>query len=418
MPSPCVSRNIYAALAEPVNIEDDGSDSNEDVENTDDEDDMDIEQKIHHTLFDLVELEEQHAHRPIFTRKLLQQLASEIEFIKSEQSKSASEHRPTFLQYQEEDGQEVKTWVSIRNANSVAVNYMTRVELHPEFQSRFGNDFDRNMKLKKLNNNTIVQTKSNLAVPYFIESYRRAPNTLHMLDTTIQWRNRLHHTQALWEESASCKQLCDIILDGARKTTPITKIICLGLGKLDLRPEWYGSVLQHLTVFSIADKLNTSNTSRDVNCLPVQIIAQDPCYEQNDRNLLQELTSYPIKLSLTDPETLLAIDSNTLVVTAFLPTKVPLMQIIADLFAGLPGQGPAMMLCDRIDVDTQKRSYCLRNREAPHVARFVEEGYTEWKGEFVGLEGELAKDAGWEGKEHAYWLRKMGLYLRRSVASV
>jgi hypothetical protein len=413
MPSPYISRNIYAALAEPVPVEDDGSDSDEDVENTDDEDDMDIEQQIHHTLFDLVELEEQRAHKPIFTRKLLQQLAYDIKFVKSEQSKSVSEQKPTFLEYQKEHGQKIKIWAAVRSANGVTVNYTTRVELHPEFQSRFGNDFDRSLKLKKLNSNTTENKMSNLAVPYFIESYRRAPDTLHTLDTTLQWQKRLHHTQALWEESASCKQLCDIILTGARRTTPITKIICLGLGKLDLRPEWYGSVLQHLTVFSIADTLNAFNLSGDVKCPPIQIIAQDPCYEKNDRKLLQALTSHPIDFSLADPETLLAIDSHTLVVTAFLPTKVPLMQIIADLFTGRLGQGPAMMLCDRIDVDTQKRSYCFRNREAPHVARFVEQGYTKWQGEFVGLEGELARDAGWEGKEHAYWLRKMGLYLRR-----
>lgn len=172
-------------------------------------------------------------------------------------------------------------------------------------------------------------------------------------------------------------------------------------------------MLQHLTVFSIADELNALHVSRDPACPPIQIIAQDPCYEQKDRNLLQELTAHPIEFGLTDSETLLAIDANTLMVTAFLPTSVPLMQIIADLFAGLPGKGPAMMLCDEIEVSTKKRNYCFRNRGAPHVARYVKQGYSKWPGKFVDLDEALVEEAGWEGRKGAYWLRSMGLYLRK-----
>ena len=49
---------------------------------------------------------------------------------------------------------------------------------------------------------------------------------------------------------------------------------------------------------------------------------------------------------VSDPEGLLAIDAGTLVVTAFLPVQMPLVQVIADLFSKDPTEGPAAIICD------------------------------------------------------------------------
>lgn len=159
------------------------------------------------------------------------------------------------------------------------------------------------------------------------------------------WNAKLRNTKELWEESGSCAQLYRIVRNCASKLkAPITKIICIGLGKLNSDPTFYQSAIQHMTVFSFAKTLDAYNQTKFPDSPPVAIIAQDPSYEMCDRILLQELTKSSIDFSLSDPETLLAIDANTLVVTAFLPHTVPLMQIMADLFADRLTEGPAMIL--------------------------------------------------------------------------
>jgi hypothetical protein len=49
------------------------------------------------------------------------------------------------------------------------------------------------------------------------------------------------------------------------------------------------------------------------------------------------------------------------------------MQIMADLFADRSGEGPVMILCDKMLGLTykEKTHYGLRQRDSPAVARFV-----------------------------------------------
>jgi hypothetical protein len=217
--------------------------------------------------------------------------------------------------------------------------------------------------------------------PYFLKSYQRAIGTMHIDPAEMDiYRGRLRHTQTLWKKTSSCSTLCKAIKGGASQIkTPITKILCIGLDRLNLEPVWYQSALQHLSVFSIAEILNGVNRAQYPNCAPVQIMAQDPCYEECNHVLLQELTTSPIDFSLSDPEILLSIDANTLVVSAFLPWPVPLMQIVADLFDEKRKEGPAMILWDKVPgMNPRKRKYCMRNRDSPALLRFLD-GYLEWK---------------------------------------
>ncbi|KAF1924197.1 uncharacterized protein M421DRAFT_296751 [Didymella exigua CBS 183.55] len=79
-----------------------------------------------------------------------------------------------------------------------------------------------------------------------------------------------------------------------------------------------------MTTFTIADQLES------VHREPVQVILQDPCYTEKDLMILGEL--YKKSPLLFDPKGLLVIDSNTTLMTAFLPVGYPLMHMIADMF--------------------------------------------------------------------------------------
>ncbi|KAF2825961.1 hypothetical protein CC86DRAFT_394753 [Ophiobolus disseminans] len=274
-------------------------DDDEFVSSGEDEEDADPELDVTHATFDLLTLEIEHDHKPVFTRNMLRP------------------QRPT-----------ITVWKAAENANSITVHYMTHVELWPSFQTQFSTILPKSTQLPSI------------STPYLISSYRRIFDTTNLNPTVMtQWRAKLQHTQHLWTSSTCCAKLIEAVCLGAAKlTSPVTKI--------------------HMSVFSIATCLDAFNKTKWPTAPPVQIVAQDPWYEVRDRPLLQELTSSPIKFGLSDLETLLSIDSNTLVVSAFMPIGVPLMQIIAEMFAA--SSGPAMMLW-----------YCLRNRDAPGVARFL-----------------------------------------------
>ena len=387
-------------------------DDDEFVDPPENEEDPDLE--IMHTTFDVLALEEQQHHKPVFTKGMLRRIAHDVACILSEQSKAVGQ-RTTGSIHHEINGRSTKVWKAVDNANSITINYMTRVELCPAFQERFATIHKRSKSLQGLNTSMTEREPNAVSAPYFIESYRRAPDTTHLNPALMKLRHaKLHRTQELWTASTSCTNLLSVIRIGAGKLkTPITKIVCIGLGKLNSDPAFYQSALQHMSVISIAKCIDAFNRAEHPKSPPVQIIAQDPCYEPCDHILLQQLTTTPIDFTLSDPGTLLAIDPNTLVVSAYLPTSVPLMQIVADMFA--QEQGPAMMLWDQVKcLSTEKRWYCMRNRDSPGVARFLD-GYLRWQRGFGGLEEEeeeLKRDL-WGEKRFGYWLDGMDLWLRK-----
>jgi hypothetical protein len=434
MTSTTSAQNTYALLAD-LSLEDeerhvnDASDDSCSEVNTDypldvdgeDEDNLDEEDRIMHTLFDLEALDRLSSRKPVFTKTLLERIAADVARNSLEFRKPVSERKLGALHWTTQDGQSIEIWKDVCNSNYVSVNYMTHIEMSPEFQRRFGNKWARTKLFRALNASLPQEKFEHLAAPYYLKSSCRLPDTVHHDATEMNsWRTNLHNTQELWEESASCNQMCILVRSGVAKLkAPITKIVCIGLGRLDTNPAFYQSAIQHMTVFSFAETLDAHNRTQYPDCPPVTIIAQDPCYEERDRILLQELTKSHIDFSRSDPETLLAIDANTLVATAFLPCGVLLMQIMADLFADRPGEGPGMILCDKMSglADRQKTHYAWRQRDSPAVARFLRGGYIACQGSFVGLEEELKEDLFLATKTRKYWLEEMVFCLRRDKAA-
>jgi hypothetical protein len=420
------STNMYAMLEKlDINVEEKEVDStspedddyeiqdNEYVVPGEDSEDEDPDLETMTERFDLLALEEAQEHKPIFTRDLLQRIASDMALIQTEQRKPISERTRSSLIYSQPGSTPVTIWEAATTADTVQIHYTTRVETSPSFRTLFDPVWERSQTVRTLNPTMTDDDFTKSARPYHFTSFAKAHCTSH-LDAKLmdRWRARLQRTQQLWAKSAACAQLCSIICGGAGKLkAPVTKIVCLGLGRLDLAPHWYQSALQHMTVFSLAESLSELNRTRDPGCPAVEIIAQDPCYTELDHILLRELCgSSHVEFGLSDPETLLAVDKNTLVVSAFLPVRVPLVQILADLFGGQMKEGPAMVLADNMeDLRKERRWYAMTDRPSPAVARWLLDGYLRWEKEFVGLEDALAKDVG-EGK---YWLKDMSLWLRR-----
>jgi hypothetical protein len=397
------SKNIYALL------------SNLDVNSTDSvppADKQDPEHPIVHTTFDLVALEESRPG-PVFTHELLQQIADYVKVINAEQTKPLSERSVEYLEHIRDDGKAAVVWkpAASENANSVRIEYMTRVELHPLFTSLFGDTWKRCIDQSTLNPHL---PPPQVLAPYYISSYSRAP-PLPLNQTLL---NRVLATQTLWLASPSCTQLRSIITSALSKlSVPITQIIGIGLGAFAVHPAFYaGSALQHITVLYLAGVIEGYNTMRYPDAAGVRVVLGDPCYEDGDSEYMRRLAGngdLEIEMGLSDPDVLLSVDKGTMVVSAYLPTKVPLMQILADLFGSGKDDGPGILMMDIVREQTSNY-YCLRNRSAPHVARWLDNSYIPWTGKFVGVGADVERNAGL-GPENKYWVEDMGIWVRKDT---
>ncbi|KAL6709193.1 hypothetical protein ACN47E_002009 [Coniothyrium glycines] len=356
---------------------------------------------------------------PIYTRALLESMAKEVRTIK-EMLEQESSHITRELSRRAQNGLHYKTWVEEPGSHhtDVLVNFLTRVELHPEFQQQAR---DLSTRLQQLHTYNPDLKGQYLLAPYYFTTYERPESVMYENEEQMRpSKTQLAKTKVLWTESKSRSELLATITRSISSSSKrITKIVCFGLGSLRTGQAWYCSVLQHMTVFSIAAALDRQNRLSDPRGPKVKIIFQDPCYVKQDRITLKELYSDGGAVEfVSDPEGLLAVDSETLVVTAFLPTTVPLMQILADLFGKSQDQGPAMILADDMYLAQNKREYCMGDRAAPHVVNWLEGAYDQDIDVFYKyvLEDPLYEDIYGEslmGRFNRYWLTQMGLWTRK-----
>jgi hypothetical protein len=363
---------------------------------------------------DLLALEEASGQQPIYTKALLRDIAHFVARLTQDQALPESQRRQVPLYFTHPDGQKVIFWEPSEDEdpNAIKIDYMARVETSPFFQAELGDKSDKSRYLRDINQEAEIADLWN-PPPYILSSFWKKKSSVHLNPATMQtWRTRLQNLQQLWEASASCAQIFKLVQSGAAKLTkPITKIVCFGLGAVE-RAKVVGldCAIQHMTAFTLAELLTTYNAGNFPDAPAVKVILQDPCYQQCDRILWPELTSAPVDFDMSNPEALLAVDANALVMTAFLPVDMPLVQIIADMYNGNAKEGPGMMLCDRMeDLKPDRRWYSLSHRGAPHVARFLQGGYWSSQANWVGLEEELTEAMGHD----RYWLQKMTLWLRK-----
>ncbi|KAM3505159.1 hypothetical protein MY10362_003103 [Beauveria mimosiformis] len=156
--------------------------------------------------------------------------------------------------------------------------------------------------------------------------------------------------QASWLQSAACQSLTSILTTSAAALrTPIRKIVCFGLGRLD---EWEKttregllesvrcSAFQHAAALTMAAALTTTATVAAIG-EAVRCYAQDPAYAAEEKKLLAAL-GFTV---LEDPKGFLEVDEATLVFSVI--PNIPVRQVVADM------GWPAAMVWNRIETDRQ-----------------------------------------------------------------
>jgi hypothetical protein len=368
------------------------------------------EEQFHHIQFDLAQLESTLGVQGLFTRELLrkiqkQRLSIIVEMKKPSHLRAIAElpHTTCGGTYKvfnsDEDSEPADEY------DCVTVRFMSRIELHPDFQRKLSGKSNTSRQLRMINERQ--GSIDWLPVPYTLALDKMAYSEEHLDKGILQgYWDALTHTRDLWMESNSRIRLLQAINSLAKQQTSINKIVCIGLGAIDLGKAWYQSSLQHMTAFTVAKQLEKYYRK------PVQIMLQDPCYTEKDRVMLKGLYGKGCLSFVSDPDGLLAIDSKTIVITAFLPVGYPLMQIIADMFSGTKGEGPAAIICDSMELDPSREFYSLTDRSSPEVARFLTTQYEVQDFKDHRLEEELAKDQYVEEVRY-YWLSQMQLYTRK-----
>ncbi|CAA9959579.1 hypothetical protein PTMSG1_02996 [Pyrenophora teres f. maculata] len=394
------------------------SSSSEEFEDSDDEE---FERAVSYSV-DLVSQENAVNKAPVFTRSLFEVLKTHVDQLNQEFSLPPAQRTLNEIYAPGPEGKQPKIWdfCGKTGDNSIQVHYFARVELHPDFQRLHGSQTNQIRLMRRYNQSSSSQEK-HLTFPYAIATYQRRFNTEHRSSKAMkQYWQALLRTKDFWFASSSRLLLQDLFTSLAKTHAPITKIVCFGLGAINLDKAWYQSAVQYMAMFTIIGALEKQYKETDPSRAGIKLLLQDPNYETKDYELISKL--WPGKkedlVFVSDPDGLLAIDAGTIVVSAYLPIQVPLVQIIADLFYGEPGSGPAMIIGDDMNLDPTKTSYSLVERGAPHVARFFDQRYEKIDSGFgdYALEEEFMDDVlgeGWMDRKRYYWLNSMELWARK-----
>ena len=367
---------------------------------------------------DIATQELQHAHRPVYTRTLLEDVKYWADWIRGEFTLASDRRVLDHVEAYGLNKKKYRVWNRDDvNANTIQVEYLSRVEMHPDFQSRYGDHSEQINTLRRYNKD---YKQDCINTPYTFITFDRCFFNEHKNTAKMRtYWSTIQNTKRLWIASSARRQLVEAFRETAKTCAPITQVVCFGMGALNLKKNWYQSAIQYMAIFSIIQALDQYYHQADSSRPLIKLVLQDPNYETKDHEILRKLFNSNNDISfVSDPDGLLAIDVGTLVVTAYLPFQMPLVQIIADLFSENPDQGPAAILCDIMELDTEKREYSLSERVSPAVARHFTNYYEREEDRFdLGLEDELMADAyeeDWLEKDRMYWLNNTDLWVRKS----
>jgi hypothetical protein len=141
-----------------------------------------------------------------------------------------------------------------------------------------------------------------------------------------EYVNKVKRSKSLWEGSKSRLLLKETFIGAAAISVPITRIMCFGLGELQLNGKLPHSVFQHMAVYDIAKALRRYYERPGQESEKIEILFQDPNYKPRDEKVLRQLhyhmgcTETSTIKFVNDPDGL-AITRNTRVVTAFVPNQ-------------------------------------------------------------------------------------------------
>jgi hypothetical protein len=327
-----------------------------------------------------------------------------------EQALSKSNHKKgQTLIYKDFNGREWVIWVAPEHSrqHTIRIHWLTRTELHEDFHTKMPlNGFKEQLPYEYSPAIQLLHQYNPTTSPHH---YIPVPFVFENVGTSISIsppsKLRLFTTANLWAKSYAAQHFRDLVTSLSAWAIPITKIVCFGLGTLSAKAGFYGGVLQHMAIFTMARQINKLNPS-----LPkVQIIVQDPAYTRTDQIIMNRIYSYPCVMFKEDPEAILATDEHTLVVAPFLPKSYPLMQLLA-LKAG--EGAPAGFLCDEMDLDESKTHYTCMDRDSPEVTSMLRSG--GYRNVTAALKHQLDEDVFRDvyAENEAYWIERMDMWFR------
>lgn len=205
------------------------------------------EEEVYKASFDLVQLGSELRKPRIFTCELLQQIKNNKLVIITNLRKPQRQHELSGFDHLTSAG----TYKVFRhdesdtpsdNYDCVSVRFMSRVELHPDFQRRFWRSSRTNCQLRVING---LQGKPDwIPVPYSLTLDEAAYSSEHLNTKVMQgYWDALQKTKRLWLEGASRSKILRTTANLAVKHNSITKIVCLGLGALNHDKAFYESGL-------------------------------------------------------------------------------------------------------------------------------------------------------------------------------
>lgn len=405
------SKNIYDALSEQVqslDIEEEWSDD----EILGKDDDGEFVYKWEVNFFNVDEFEKTWGNKPIFTRKKLEEIknakknlydkdrkgADSVEVYIPGPGEIASGERFVVGKTCEDEDYDYR---------KIIVCFLSRIEMHPEFQKlRTCSEWVE--KLRTLNEE---KRDKWLPVPFLLNWMELGSSDHNDAELMARRRHQLQESKKLWEKSDLREQFHRAFRSAlalGSKATRIKRIACFGLGSLQFNHST--RELQHLSIFDLAMTLENAYRSEGSEAPEVEVVLQDPLYVRKDHILLGEL--YRNVRFAEDPDGILDIDEETLVVGVYVPTNFPILQVVADMFD--EGAGPAGFLIDHVEhrhVDKNSGMYRSNDRLSPRAYRMIQ-AYETHDGAF---KDEKLKQ---ERAVQRLWLEDMKIYIRRTPSSL
>ncbi|KAF2113002.1 hypothetical protein BDV96DRAFT_648624 [Lophiotrema nucula] len=325
---------------------------------------------------DLYTFDKTRNSHPIFTRELLQQAANSRNLAQQTGYKSC-------ILAKDLNGIDRVIWKPTLKSPAegevahVNIQYLTYPEMTPELMGMGWNGVKCQL-LRDYNSGSDLSNDEHLAVPIFLQTVHwkevedTSPNLIAVLN---EWRPYCQDLKRSWQSSKMFDKFQKLFISHANDSVPIEKIVCFGLGDLVIGGK--ESIRQHLMIFTMAEALDSFYMSQDPRADLVQVILQDPGYSTLEHVIFSELAGRAITF-VDDPDGILGIDRNSLVVAPHLPTSMPLMQIIADMFWEDLDKGPVGIISDNLGSIAGRKTFMIADRVTPRVETMLQSYREVW----------------------------------------
>jgi hypothetical protein len=187
----------------------------------------------------------------------------------------------------------------------------------------------------------------------------------------------------------------------------VTSIVCFGLGPLQDKNGYTAGAHQHMLAFKLAVQISVRRLFQRGFRQLTQVVLQDSAYNDKDKEeLIEAGVRYGVNpLFVSDPDGLLAINKNSIVIAIGLPPEYPLLQICTDL------PRPAAFIIDHCRQEQKARMYTADDVSTPKVEGMLWFQYHHMKppGKTLRSGFNASND------RRLAWLRDVQLYVKKDM---